>query len=159
MANPELGAKQICPNCQAKFYDLNKRPAHCPKCQTEFDPEEVVKTRRVRSRTVAPDYEDTEEKPEKVADAEADEGFEDEADDTPEIDQALTGDPLEAEEDVEDDVAAPGVAPPADDLGVDFAEDEELEADDDDVPFLEEEDDDDFPDDEIEGLPGEDDRD
>ncbi|MBU2347822.1 MAG: FYDLN acid domain-containing protein, partial [Alphaproteobacteria bacterium] len=23
MANPELGAKQVCPNCQAKFYDLN----------------------------------------------------------------------------------------------------------------------------------------
>ena len=39
MANPELGTKQICPNCQAKFYDLSKRPAHCPKCDTEFDPE------------------------------------------------------------------------------------------------------------------------
>ena len=25
MANPELGAKQICPNCQAKFYDLGRR--------------------------------------------------------------------------------------------------------------------------------------
>ncbi|MFN3779094.1 MAG: TIGR02300 family protein, partial [Brevundimonas aurantiaca] len=24
MANPELGAKQVCPNCQAKFYDLNR---------------------------------------------------------------------------------------------------------------------------------------
>ncbi|MFN7109543.1 MAG: TIGR02300 family protein, partial [Brevundimonas sp.] len=29
MANPELGAKQVCPNCQAKFYDLDRRPAHC----------------------------------------------------------------------------------------------------------------------------------
>ncbi|MDP3746502.1 MAG: TIGR02300 family protein, partial [Phenylobacterium sp.] len=28
MANPELGAKQLCPNCQAKFYDLTRRPAH-----------------------------------------------------------------------------------------------------------------------------------
>ncbi|HEY2751805.1 TIGR02300 family protein, partial [Phenylobacterium sp.] len=28
MANPELGSKQVCPNCQAKFYDLTKRPAH-----------------------------------------------------------------------------------------------------------------------------------
>ena len=43
MANPELGAKQVCPNCQAKFYDLTKRPAVCPKCQTEFDPDEAVK--------------------------------------------------------------------------------------------------------------------
>ena len=32
LANPELGAKQVCPNCQAKFYDLSRRPAHCPKC-------------------------------------------------------------------------------------------------------------------------------
>ena len=23
MASPELGSKQICPTCQAKFYDLN----------------------------------------------------------------------------------------------------------------------------------------
>ena len=43
MANPELGAKQVCPNCQAKFYDLNRRPAHCPKCGTDFDPEEALK--------------------------------------------------------------------------------------------------------------------
>ena len=42
MANPELGAKQVCPNCQAKFYDLNRRPAHCPKCGTDFDPEEAM---------------------------------------------------------------------------------------------------------------------
>ena len=39
MANPELGTKQVCPNCQAKFYDLNRRPAHCPKCDAEFDPD------------------------------------------------------------------------------------------------------------------------
>ena len=49
MANPELGQKQVCPNCQAKFYDLNRRPARCPKCDTEFDPmEEAVRSRRVR---------------------------------------------------------------------------------------------------------------
>jgi len=156
LAIPELGAKQICPNCQAKFYDLNRRPAHCPKCDAEFDPEEVVKTRRVRSRTIAPDYEDEVEKPVKAVDPDA-EGFEDEVDETPEIDTALTGDPLEADEEADEEGVAPGAAPPADDLGVDFAEDEEIEADDD-VPFLEEEDDE-FSDDEIDGLPGEDDRD
>ena len=43
MANPELGTKQICPNCQAKFYDLGKRPAHCPKCAHDFDPDEAVR--------------------------------------------------------------------------------------------------------------------
>ena len=30
MAIPELGSKQICPNCQSKFYDLNKTPIISP---------------------------------------------------------------------------------------------------------------------------------
>ena len=47
LANPELGAKQICPNCSAKFYDLGRRPALCPKCGETFDPEEAVRNRRV----------------------------------------------------------------------------------------------------------------
>lgn len=150
MANPELGTKQICPNCQAKFYDLNRRPAHCPKCDTEFDPEEVVRTRRVRTR-ITPDYEDAEEKPAPVSE----DGFEDEADETPEIDQAIEADAIEGDEDADDDAGAP--TPPSDDLGVDFAEDEDLADDDDDVPFLEDEDED-FPEDEID-IPGDDDRD
>jgi uncharacterized protein (TIGR02300 family) len=158
LANPELGAKQICPNCQAKFYDLNRRPAHCPKCDTEFDPEEVVRNRRVRTRSTMPDYEDAEEK---VAAEPPEDGFEEEVDETPEIDQAIEGEPIEADEDTDEDAAAgsAGAAKPGEDLGVDFAEDEDLGEDDEDVPFLEDEDDDDFPEDEIGGLPDEDDRD
>ena len=34
MAKPELGAKRLCGNCGAKFYDLNKDPIVCPKCAT-----------------------------------------------------------------------------------------------------------------------------
>jgi len=45
LANPELGAKQICPTCSSKFYDLTRRPAHCPKCGSEFDPEEALRSR------------------------------------------------------------------------------------------------------------------
>ena len=68
MANPELGAKQICPVCASKFYDLNRRPAHCPKCGADFDPEEAFKTRvRTRSRTAATEYEDQEEAAPKAA--------------------------------------------------------------------------------------------
>lgn len=149
MANPELGAKQICPNCQAKFYDLGRRPAVCPKCATSFDPEEAVRNRRIRARTATPDYEADDEKPVKAVDPDV-EGFEDEPDETPEIDEAVEADPVDADDEV-DDPAAP--AGPADDLGVDFAEDEvEEEAEDDAVPFLEDEDDD-FPEDEIEGIP------
>lgn len=148
MANPELGAKQICPNCQSKFYDLGRRPAACPKCGTTFDPEEALKTRRVRARTAAPDYEDAEEAP-PPAPVESD-GFEDEADDTPEVDEGVP-EPLEVDDELEADEP---VAAPADDLGVDFAEEEEIEDEDADVPFLEDEDEDDNFEDEIEGLPG-----
>ncbi len=36
MAKPELGTKRLCANCAAKFYDLNKDPIVCPKCDTVF---------------------------------------------------------------------------------------------------------------------------
>ena len=36
MAKPELGTKRLCANCGAKFYDLNKDPIVCPKCETVF---------------------------------------------------------------------------------------------------------------------------
>lgn len=153
MANPELGAKQLCPTCSAKFYDLGRRPAVCPKCHTAFDPEEVVKVRRTRTRSTVADYEDDEApKP----DVEKD-GFEDEVDETPEIDQGID-DVVEGDD---EDADGAGKSAPSDDLGVDFAEDEDAASEDDaDVPFLEDEDEDDaFNEDDIEGLPGEDDRD
>ena len=155
LANPELGAKQICPNCSAKFYDLTRRPAVCPKCGEAFDPEEAVRNRRVRARVATPDYEADEEKEEKPK-VESEDGFEEEADETPEIDEAVEADIIETDdEDAEVDPAAPPA--PADDLGVDFAEDEDVaEADDDAVPFLEDEDDDDFPEDEIDVTPEDD---
>ena len=37
MAKPELGEKRLCPNCAAKYYDLNKDPILCPKCGTPFE--------------------------------------------------------------------------------------------------------------------------
>ncbi len=150
MANPELGAKQICPSCQGKFYDLGRRPATCPKCATQFDPEEALKSRRVRARSTTPDYEEAEEAPVKAV-VEPD-GFEDEADETPEVDEAAP-EPLEVDDDL--GPAEAGAAPPAEDLGVDFVEEEELEEEDADVPFLEDEDEEDSFEDEIEGLPGE----
>ena len=45
MAKPELGTKRLCANCAAKFYDLNKDPIVCPKCETVFHPV-VTATRR-----------------------------------------------------------------------------------------------------------------
>ena len=155
LANPELGAKQICPSCQSKFYDLGRRPALCPKCGESFDPEEALKSRRVRARAITPDYDAEDEKP--AAPPKEPDGYEDEVDETPEIDQAVEADVVDAEDDT-DPVATPAAG--ADDLGVDFAEDEDLAEDEaDDVPFLEDEDEEDVLDDEIEGLPGADDDD
>jgi uncharacterized protein (TIGR02300 family) len=36
VAKPELGTKRQCMSCGAKFYDLNKDPATCPKCGTVY---------------------------------------------------------------------------------------------------------------------------
>ena len=152
LANPELGAKQICPTCSTKFYDLARRPAACPKCGAEFDPEEALRNRRVRARAILPEEEADEEK---VVVAAESEDLEVEAEEeAPELDAVVDEPPLIADEDedvVEPDAAAPA---PAEALGVDFAEEEdEIEdADDDEVPFIEDEDDD-FSEDEIDGLP------
>lgn len=151
MPDSELGAKQICPACSTKFYDLRRRPAVCPKCGSQFDPEEALRSRRIRARVVIADDEADEEK--EVVTADAEDGFEAEPEAAPELDAVVDEPPLitDDEDTEEPDVVA---APPAPDLGVDFAEDDDLEeADDDEVPFIEDEDDA-FPEDEIDGLPG-----
>ena len=51
MARPELGAKRHCPNCGAKYYDLNRDPITCPKCGTVY---EVATLTRVRPEVAAP---------------------------------------------------------------------------------------------------------
>lgn len=153
MANPELGAKQICPSCSAKFYDLNRRPAHCPKCATEFDPEEALRNRRVRGRPLAPEEEVEAEAPATAVEAEAEDGFEPEAEEAVELDAGVEEPPLLVDEDDDGDVDA-AEGGPVESLGVDFAEDDELEAADDEVPFIEDEDDG-FSEDEIDGLPSE----
>ena len=40
MAKPELGTKRVCVSCAARFYDLARQPAVCPKCNTEQPPEQ-----------------------------------------------------------------------------------------------------------------------
>ena len=49
MAHKNLGRKRRCASCGIKFYDLTKTPAVCPACGTEFDPEVLLKSRRVRA--------------------------------------------------------------------------------------------------------------
>lgn len=151
MANPELGQKQVCPNCQAKFYDLNRRPAHCPKCGTDFDPEEALKLRNRRGRPAG--YPADDEAEDQVKDKKVD-GDEDEEEDvkTPEIDEE-GHEPILTPDDEDE-----AVVDPTEESGMGEAvEDDDVLADDDDddsVPFIEDEDDDSF-EDEI-GKPGKD---
>jgi uncharacterized protein (TIGR02300 family) len=64
MVKPELGTKRVCVACGARFYDLLKQPATCPKCGTEQPVEQprprrssggnVVEDRRPKKPTPAP---------------------------------------------------------------------------------------------------------
>src|SRR5580704_8999673 len=82
LVKADLGTKRVCPSCNARFYDLQKRPIECPKCQFSFDPEALYKQRRPRQpeqekapvdRVRNADEEEELEDAEKMEDAEADE--------------------------------------------------------------------------------------
>jgi uncharacterized protein (TIGR02300 family) len=62
VVKPEWGAKRICQSCGAKFYDMKRDPAVCPKCGTVLDLETMSKPRRSRTAAVA-----AEPKPPKAA--------------------------------------------------------------------------------------------
>ena len=49
MSKPEWGIKRVCPSCSIKYYDFNKSPIICPKCEFAFDPDLLLKSRKGRS--------------------------------------------------------------------------------------------------------------
>lgn len=53
MSKPEWGTKRTCTHCGARFYDLNKRPIICPKCEGENEAEVAPKLRRSKDSKVA----------------------------------------------------------------------------------------------------------
>lgn len=144
MPKADLGEKQLCPNCAAKFYDLNKRPAVCPKCGTAFDPgDEVVKLKRVKAtRATAAAYEDDEEKP--VVDV--GDGTEDEVEETKELDAEGDEPATIIDEDGEEETVSPDALPEG------FSEEEadlEEEVADADAPMLDLDEDEEFSDDDL----------
>ncbi len=54
MAKAELGTKRLCASCGAKFYDLNKDPIHCPKCDTVYVVAPIVTRSRPEAAPVVP---------------------------------------------------------------------------------------------------------
>lgn len=146
MAKAELGEKQLCPTCGAKFYDLRKRPAVCPKCQATFDPgDETVKLKRVKAGRM-PTYERDSEEDEEVVASEAEDGAEEEVEETPELDAEAADAPVMTEDGEEEE----GPASP-DALPEGFSEEEaDLEEDaGPDAPLLDIDEDEEFTDDEI----------
>ncbi len=89
MAKPELGTKRVCVSCSARFYDLTKAPAVCPKCGTEQPPEQprprrvggnVMEDKRPKKAAVVPGIEDVDVEVEGVEDVEEEDVLEDTTD-------------------------------------------------------------------------------
>jgi uncharacterized protein (TIGR02300 family) len=90
MAKPELGTKRVCVACGARFYDLTRAPAICPKCGTDQPIEQprprrsgggnVVEDKRPKKAAAAPDIEDIEVEVEGVEDVEEEDVLEDAGD-------------------------------------------------------------------------------
>lgn len=55
MAKPEWGTKRICQSCSAPFYDLRRSPIVCPKCAAVFDPEAILKSRKLKGAEPPPE--------------------------------------------------------------------------------------------------------
>lgn len=103
MAKPEWGKKLTCPSCGARFYDMNKSPATCPKCEATVEVQQLLKPKRqapdaVKPKKAAPAP--------KAVDDEDDDMLDDEDDDIDleDEDDDLIEDTSDLEED-EDDVS------------------------------------------------------
>lgn len=123
MSKPEWGIKRNCPHCKARFYDLNRNPPVCPKCQTELTVERVAKKTKpakpVKEEVKAPD-------PERAAKPPVDDEVDD-ADEIDEIDDLDDVDDVNGDDSVDFDVDA------ADNPMIEGADDLD---DDDDVPVF-----------------------
>jgi uncharacterized protein (TIGR02300 family) len=152
LVKAELGTKRVCPQCAARFYDLEKRPIECPKCEFSFEPESLYKQRRPRApepvaaepvRDATDDEDEDENEDEEGAEAEAEE-----------VEKKIVEAPLktggdddddeeEEEETVEEEAAEAGMSV----VDADAAEIEDIEDSDDDEEeddgLLEEEEDED----------------
>jgi len=116
VAKPEWGTKRQCPACGGRFYDLGKAdPVVCIKCEHAFEPEVLLKPRRVRPddkpvadiKAVSPDdiEDDLEDDPETVSLEDLDESDVDEDDDIAAVADIpdIEIDDLDLDEDGDDD--------------------------------------------------------
>ena len=110
MAKPELGTKRVCVSCGARFYDLTRVPAQCPKCGTEQPVDvprprrtggNVAEERRLKKPVPAPGLEDAEIEVEGVEETEDEDVLEDTSDLEDDAD-TISADIVEVEPDTDD---------------------------------------------------------
>jgi uncharacterized protein (TIGR02300 family) len=61
VAKAELGTKRLCPNCGAKYYDLNHDPIICPRCGTQFEVTSARARAVAKAAVVAEEEDEVEE--------------------------------------------------------------------------------------------------
>ena len=110
MSKPEWGTKHTCQSCGAKYYDMNRTPVICPKCGAEFDPDALLRSRRIRTTTTKADAAVVAPKPDKVAKKK-------DVEDDPDLDEIEDDDDIDAL--VEDDDADDSLIEDASELGED----------------------------------------
>lgn len=104
MSKPEWGIKRICQSCAVAFYDLRKTKILCPSCGAEYDPENLLKSRRTRvapepvAKKIVPLVAASSDDPEAVLSEAGIEDVEIDGEELPEGAEALT----EEEEEIED---------------------------------------------------------
>lgn len=98
MGKVDLGEKLSCSDCGARYYDLNKTPALCPKCGAENERQRTFKTKKAspsKSKPAKVDPMPVEKKKEDAENAEdADSGDDDDAgliDDDDDLDDDSVG--------------------------------------------------------------------
>ena len=102
MAKADLGTKRSCLACGMRFYDFSRTPIICPGCGVEFDPGNIIKSRKGRPAAKSAARDDS--------DAAADDQMED--------------------DDNADELAA-SVVDDNDDDDIDFDDDDDVDVDDD----------------------------
>ncbi len=149
LVKADLGLKRVCPNCTARFYDLQKRPIECPKCQFTFEPEAMYKQRRPRQpeavaaqpAAAEADDEEAENEDEESEEAEVEEVVEPIPDEAP-IQIAATGEDEEEEEAAEEtETEGAGMSVVDEDDIEDIVVEEDDEDEEDDNSLLEEDED------------------
>ena len=111
MAKADLGTKRACLACGMRFYDFNRSPIICPGCGAEFDPENIIKSRKGRpaAKTAARDDSDVADDDQMEDDDNADELIAGVVDDNDDDDIDFDDDDVDVDDDgpgiIQDDIS------------------------------------------------------